>query len=374
MGQNNFRLPPVSPLIGSSLRNFNNIIYGKNIDPRFRFKVFLSRMIVLILSPLRFYEEIVFSLKKVKNKEEINPLFILGHWRSGTTYLHNILCQDPDTAFVSTYQTVFTNYLASQRLLKPVMRWIMPSNRPGDNVKLAVDFPQEEEFAISNTAEQSFYNFFYFPKHVGDYYHKYVRFESSEEDKKIFADKYLKILQRALINKSPASKLVIKNPVNTARLGFLSSYFPNATFIHIYRNPYVVYLSTKRFFSELLPTLWFQQISQQQITEMIVDLYLNIYDDYFSYIEKNPDLKVLEIKFEEFELDPLPYIEKVYNVYFEKDIDAVKSKFIAYIESQKTHNMNSYIISRIEYEMISAKWSKYINLWGYKLPSNVKIV
>jgi hypothetical protein len=73
MGKSAFKLPPISPLIGSNLKTFNKIVYGKYIDPKYRLKVFLSRMIVSILSPLRWYEENVFSKKIDINTEEMNP-------------------------------------------------------------------------------------------------------------------------------------------------------------------------------------------------------------------------------------------------------------------------------------------------------------
>ena len=72
------------------------------------------------------------------------------------------MCQDPNASFVTTYHTVFTNYLHNQGLLKPFMKWIMPSKRPSDNVKLNPNFPQEEEFALSNMTVEAFYHFFYF--------------------------------------------------------------------------------------------------------------------------------------------------------------------------------------------------------------------
>ena len=35
------------------------------------------------------------------------PLFVLGHWRSGTTHLHNLLAQDIDQfAYANTYQVI----------------------------------------------------------------------------------------------------------------------------------------------------------------------------------------------------------------------------------------------------------------------------
>ncbi|WP_427846519.1 sulfotransferase [Aromatoleum aromaticum] len=32
------------------------------------------------------------------------PIFVLGHWRSGTTHLHNLLSLDPQFAYPNFYQ------------------------------------------------------------------------------------------------------------------------------------------------------------------------------------------------------------------------------------------------------------------------------
>jgi hypothetical protein len=105
---------------------------------------------------------------------EKDPVFILGHWRSGTTFLHNMLCSDPQSAYVSTYQSVFPDNLASQAIFKTFMKMNLPEKRPSDNVKLGIDLPQEDEFALSNMIADSFYHFFYFPEKYRDYYTRSV--------------------------------------------------------------------------------------------------------------------------------------------------------------------------------------------------------
>ena len=38
---------------------------------------------------------------------EHDPVFILGHWRSGTTFMHNVFSCDKHFGYNTTYQTVF---------------------------------------------------------------------------------------------------------------------------------------------------------------------------------------------------------------------------------------------------------------------------
>lgn len=35
-----------------------------------------------------------------------SPVFVLGHWRSGTTFLHNLLAYDPRWAFPTLYEVL----------------------------------------------------------------------------------------------------------------------------------------------------------------------------------------------------------------------------------------------------------------------------
>ena len=81
----------------------------------------------------------------------MDPLFILGHWRSGTTFVHNIFACDKHFGYTTTYQTVFPHLMLwGQPFFKKNMAFLMPDKRPTDNMELKVDLPQEEEFALSN--------------------------------------------------------------------------------------------------------------------------------------------------------------------------------------------------------------------------------
>ena len=49
--------------------------------------------------------------------------------------------------------------------------------RPTDNMELAVDLPQEEEFALSNMMPYTYYNFWFLPEHQQEYADKYLLFD-----------------------------------------------------------------------------------------------------------------------------------------------------------------------------------------------------
>ncbi|MCA6079204.1 sulfotransferase family protein [Fulvivirga sedimenti] len=367
MSKKSFKLPPLSPLIGTNLINYIRISRKRKIAGRYWLKYILTILIILIFTPLRWYER--WYLRKKRSHRIEKPVFILGHWRSGTTLLHNLLCQSPNAAFVTTYQTVFTQYLGSSKILKPFMGFIMPDKRPSDNVKLNVDYPQEEEFALCNLTEASYYHFFYFPDDTTEYFDRYVRFSHGADKWK---NSYAELLRRAGYIMRERPYLVIKNPVNTGRLGVLRELYPDGRFIHIYRNPYVVFLSTKKFFLELMPTLWFHEFSEEDIEEMILETYLKLMELYDRDHALNG--QVVDVKFEEFEKNPLESLKNIYEqlgmTMFEQD----RSSFESYLASQKGYRKNKYSISRREYDLVTNRWQVYLERWNYGLPPNMEIV
>lgn len=370
MGKDSFKLPPVSPLLGTTLRNYYRITKGQRIDPGFRMKYILTLLIILVLTPFRWYEHLRFATA-LKRTQVKNPVFILGHWRSGTTFLHSLLCKDPAAGYVNTYQTVFPNFMASQRVFGPFMKNFMPEKRPSDNVKLAMEYPQEEEFGLTNTNPHSYYNFFYFPEAYSSFYEQGIHFKGlTGTERQRFAQDYRKLLQKALITGS-GNHLVIKNPVNTARVTFLAREYPDARFILLQRNPYSVYLSSKKFFLNLIPTLWFRPVQASDITDMILEVYKSLYDDYLNQSEVLHNIH--EVKFEAIEADPIASLRKIYKDLEIDGFETALPHFEAYVDSQKFYRKNTYEITQEEINRIQQKWGMFIEKWEYEIPDNIKV-
>ena len=94
------------------------------------------------------------------------PLFILGHWRSGTTHLHNLLALDTENfAFSNTYQVVNPlTFLTTEETNTRRFARLVPNKRPMDNMAMGFALPQEDEFAPCLTTLKSLYLGISFPK------------------------------------------------------------------------------------------------------------------------------------------------------------------------------------------------------------------
>jgi len=371
MGQ--FKFIPISTLAGSTFVNYFKVLRQGRIEPKYFLKVTLTLLVVIISTPFQWWENLVFSKQLARFKPEKPPLFILGHWRSGTTMLHNMLCSDPGAGYITTYNSLFPNNLGSKLIFKTFMKINTPEKRPSDNVKLNVDFPQEDEFAFSNMQHNAYYNFFYFPENYKTFYDKAVHHTGlTDNEKNLWFSQYDKLLKKAQIN-TKGKRLIVKNPVNSARIKHLLKLYPDAKFLYIYRNPVTVYLSTKKFLTELLPSLQFQQTDEELIEKIIFETYHKLMNDYFEQRAMIPKENLYELRYETFEKYPAVEVRKIYSDLLHEDYSAVKEYFYDYYDSIKGYVKNEYKIDQASIDKILSKLKGFMKKMNYGLPEDIKI-
>ncbi|WP_020528684.1 sulfotransferase family protein [Flexithrix dorotheae] len=368
-----FKLPPISPLAGTTLPNFLRVLAGNKPGFKHLLKVGLTFILVAISTPFHWFEHLIFKKKQRSVELAKAPVFIIGHWRSGTTFLHNLLTTDPEAGYVTTYQSVYPNNLKSKFIFKNFMRSLMPGERPGDGMKINVDYPQEDEYALSNITHQSFYHFFYFPSNYYLLYKKYVRFNGlSDREKEKWKGLFKEMAGKALVN-TKGERLILKNPVNTGRILTLLEIFPHAKFIFLIRNPVIVYLSTKKFFTELFPTLNLEIFSNEEISHMILDLYVMLLNDYLSDKKLCHEHNLIEIRYEHLKDRPLSELEKIYSKLSIGEYNELEPVFSQYLESQNGHRKNGYKISRKELTRVVNKLNFAMEQWHYTVPAELEI-
>ncbi len=149
------------PLAGSSLANLlrllaqNRFRISAKYMPRFLYAVMLSS----VISPFRIAERIKFDGRIRKTAICRPPVFIIGHWRSGTTYLHNLLSLDKNFGYCTTFHSVIPGaFITGEKVLKPIVSSSIPETRPMDNVPMGADLPQEEEYATGAFIHYAYYN------------------------------------------------------------------------------------------------------------------------------------------------------------------------------------------------------------------------
>jgi hypothetical protein len=87
---------------------------------------------------------------RLRNTEiEHDPIFVLGHWRSGTTHLHELLALDDRFAFPTSFECFAPHHcLVTDRVYPKLFSWLLPGKRVMDDMALGFGRPQEDELAL----------------------------------------------------------------------------------------------------------------------------------------------------------------------------------------------------------------------------------
>jgi len=135
----------------------------------------------IVCFPLVILDRLLVFLKMRSIQTDDEPVFIIGHWRSGTTFLHYLMAKDTFFGYLSLYQA-FTPNIATigGRFFKFLLRPLVPGKRPQDNIEVDIDLPAEEENAISTYSFASASHSFWFPTNE-NYYNKYSLFEGTSK-------------------------------------------------------------------------------------------------------------------------------------------------------------------------------------------------
>lgn len=367
MGLLEFDKLPINTLVGANWKTFKEVTANRRIDKGFRQKYILTKSVCRLLSTLQPLEDARFR-KLAQTPLEMDPVFILGHWRSGTTFVHNVFSCDKHFGYNTTYQTVFPNLMLwGQPFFKKNMSFLMPDRRPTDNMELKVDLPQEEEFALANMMPYTYYNFWFFPKHMLEYCDRYLLFnEITPEELNIFKEIFLKLIKISLWN-TKGIQFLSKNPPHTGRLEALVEMFPDAKFIYLKRNPYTVFESTRSFFTNTIQPLRLQDITNEQIEENLIEVYRRLFYKFEETKKLIPEGNLIEVKFEDFEKDAYAITEEIYRSLHIPGFEESKNEIEKYLGKKKGYKKNQYTYDDRTVKIVEENWGMALKKWGYSI-------
>lgn len=294
-------------------RTWFSLLRNNKPDENYWHKSVLISIITILVYPLQFIQSWLY--KKKIDRIDLNekpPIFVLGHWRSGTTHLHYILHQDPQFGTLSNYQAFLFNVaLLSRTWLKWFLSPLVPPTRPQDNTSIDLNKPAEEEQPFCTMSVRSGMHSWHFPNNPL-YFKKYNLFEEiTPREKKAWQRDYVKCLKNiAFFNNE--KRLVLKNPHNTSRVKELLELFPNAKFIFIHREPTDVFQSTRHLFDTMVSTQYLQAISSPEVDDMILGNYKLVVEKYLKERHLIPEGNLVELSYQELLDAPEQEVERIY--------------------------------------------------------------
>jgi len=352
-------------LVTSAVRK--QLFRNNTIETKFRSKAFMIIIYSLLTAPFRLMQTVMFKNRiDIISLCENPPVFIIGHWRSGTTHLHYMMAKDPRFGYLSNYQAFFMNVaLVGSNLLKKILNYYFPNTRPQDNMYISLDEPAEEEQPLSTLSVHSSLHGFFFPKNP-TYFRKYLTFKGvSQEDKKNWQRDYAHVLKQ-IVYYNNKRDLVLKNPNNTGRIKELLELFPAAKFVFLHRHPYDLFLSTVHLYRSVIDSQLLQTLTSFEIHTLVINNFKEMLGKYIAERKRIPKGNLVEVAFEDLDNMPLKTIKRVYNILGLEGFSNAYPYINSYLHSVRGYKKNRYTkIPRDIKERINREWDFFFKEFGY---------
>jgi hypothetical protein len=354
-------------LVGSGTRTATRLLLANRGAIRKRGRALALLGVTALLSPMRSVERLATGASVRRTRLLEPPVFILGHWRSGTTLLHNLMTRDPQFGFVSTLQGMFPMMCATGA---PLARFLLglggPRTRPMDDMAFAPDLPWEEEPCIANVSVHSGLPAWYFPRRAREHFDRYVTFETATPDEiQGWQDACRWTLQKAAYLHGNR-RLVAKNPWSTARIPQLLELYPRASFVHIHRHPYEVFQSSLHAFRTGVRMLALDELSDGEACDLIVELYRKLMRPGLEQLALVPSGHLVEIGYDELVREPLATLARIYEALGLPGFTAARPLMAAYLESQSGYRPNRLGADPAHLERVAREWAFAFERWGYE--------
>lgn len=325
----------------------------------------------LVMWPFALVEALVFAGPIKKTQIRKDPVYIMGHWRTGTTFLQYLMSRDTQFGWLDPVSTAtFSNCMFLRPLLTRAQSKILGGARPMDNVKYSVDFPMEDAFAHATISDLAIIHMMPFPQNYQSYIPTAFVADLPERERRRWHREYRYILKKITYIKK-GKQLLLKSPDNTARLRDIKADYPDAKFINLCRDPYVTAMSTIHMFKKQIDILALQENPGSDFEDLLEDVILGLmermYSELFAYEKELDEHDYVEIIYEDFVKDPLDNLRKIYNQLELDGFDEALPKMDAYARSQEGYVKNKFVLSERLGKKINSRLGFYFEHCGYDM-------
>jgi hypothetical protein len=313
---------------------------------------------------LRSVQFVLYGRRIARTPISEHPIFIIGHWRTGTTYLHELLIQDERHSYPNTYECFEPNhFLLTERFITRWLGFLMPSRRPMDNMAAGWSRPQEDEFALCMLGQPSPYLGIAFPNRPPQY-PEYV-------DLRGLTPRALASWKRAFVRFLRCvtylrpGRLVLKSPLHSCRIRVLLDLFPDARFVHIVRDPYVVFPSTMTLWKTLYRHQGLQRPTFAGIEEQVFTMFTLLYERLEEGRKLVAPSRFYELRYEDLIRDPIGQLRLLYERLDLGGFEQALPRIQKYLATTADYETNQYELSPDLHATITRRWGKVILRYGY---------
>ena len=333
------------------------------VGPRQARLLATGTLVTAIHTFLRYAQEGLYG-RRIREAQVQPPVFILGHWRSGTTLLHELLVQDPRHGYPNTCQCFDPcHFLLTERLVRRYFNWVLPPRRIMDNMAVGWGRPQEDEFALALLGAPSPYLTIAFPNEGP------LDADALDVDglPPRAREKWKRTLRRFLqaVSVRDPRRLILKSPPHTCRIPVLLELFPDARFVHIVRDPYAVFSSTVNLWKTLHRIQSFQTPTHAGLEQRVFDTF----NHFHRRLEATRGLvapgRFHELRYEDLTKDPVGEVRRLYERLELGDFEPARPHVERYVAETSRYERNKWQLTEAQRAEIDRHWGAVIRKYGY---------
>ena len=291
-------------------------------------------------------------------------MFVVGHWRTGTTLLHNLLALDRESfAYPTNFQCLFPTVclaLSDQGAFARSFGWRLPPTRPQDNVPWNLRTPQEDELVY---LPEGGFNYFHesmiFPR-TTPFARERLLLDSNDGSTREITTRFFRKL-RFLHGR----RLVAKSPGHAFRLPTLAALFPRSRYVVVVRRPQDVVLSMMHMKSVFRRHASLQGPHAESVewTAGFLGFYASVLRTHLARLA--PDTHVL-VRYEDLVRDPVAAVRAIYRHLDVPYRDRYDSALRAEVESLRHFRPTRYALSPAARELAEHHSREVSDAWGYE--------
>ena len=356
-----------TPLAGVLLSDWLRLLKqrGGTIPPRYWPRTAFTTLMACgnsILAPWERHRQSA----KIEAAVVRKPIFILGHHRSGTTHLWNLMATDSRLVYPTVLQAVFPHtFLSCEHAIHGMAARMTPSKRPQDNVRLDPDSPIEEERAICTSCFYSMQMFRHFPGAVDDFKKFLTMRDATPAERARWRASLDCFARKLLVRRGNDATLLFKAPDHTGKIRLVLEQFPDARFIHIHRDPYEVYASTLQMELTTQSLYAYQKLDRGMLDEFILWRYKAMYDAFFEDLSIIPQGQFVEVAFSDLCNDPIGEVTRVgRDIGFDGPALPALQDYVNAIAGYKM-NKRPPLADEVR-GRVAKHWKRCFDTWGYE--------
>jgi hypothetical protein len=293
------------------------------------------------------------------------PIIVLGFPRSGTTFLHRLLAQDPQNRGLYLWEMLRQPPLekgADYRRLKAKMEYLAfhQLSVNFDHIHVVRDSEYEECIWLMATTFHS--GTFYILAPV----FSYIKWCMKQDRLKIY-EEYVQLL-KLYQSTTPERRLTLKAPAHTGSLPEIRRLMPDAILVQTHRHPLDVVNSINSLIYwahyNVVDRIDIRKMAQCHLDMLEYEINRNLLS------RKNHGIEVFDVLYEELLADPLCVVERIYNAHGLNLRDRAKSRMKKFIAAnpQHKHGVHKYCADDfgISEKKIIAPFETYMNQFGYR--------